>query len=295
MKADYCQRFIFDDFDIRGEIVQLEQSYAELLSKHHYPAPVANLLGEFLSACVLLSTSIKYQGRLSLQARSNGPVPLIAVDCTSDLEVRGLAQLTEQALNPALGQLLAEGTLAITIEPEKGERYQGLVPLEAGQLSACLEHYFHQSEQLETRFYLASDGLRAAGFMLQQLPVQLQSTELERSDAWEHALTLAHTLERQELLNIDPESLLYRLYHQEKLRVFDSRPVVYRCTCSWERSANTLLVLGREEIDDILTEREHLEMTCEFCNQVYRYDPNSISRIFGDTFPPKASGTPSLH
>lgn len=295
MRADYCQRFIFEQFDIRGEIVQLEQSYAELLSKHHYPSPVANLLGEFLSACVLLSTSIKYQGRLSLQARSNGPVPLIAVDCSSDLEVRGLAQLTDKALNPALSLLLAKGTLAITIEPEKGERYQGLVPLDAGQLSACLEHYFHQSEQLQTRFYFASDGSRAAGFMLQQLPVQLQTSELERLQAWEHAATLAQTLEPQELLDIDCESLLYRLYHQQQLRVFDARPVFYRCTCSWERSANTLLVLGREEVNDILTEREQLEMTCEFCNQVYHFDRNSIGRIFGDTFPPPVSGTPSLH
>ncbi len=295
MKADYCQRFIFETVDIRGEIVQLEQSYAELLSKHHYPAPVANLLGEFLSASVLLSTSIKYQGRLSLQARSSGPVPLIAVDCTSDLEVRGLAQLTQQALSPALGQLLAEGTLAITIEPDKGARYQGLVPLEAGQLAACLEHYFHQSEQLETRFYLASDGLRAAGFMLQQLPAQLQTTEVERLHGWENAVTLAHTLEQKELLNIDSESLLYRLYHQEKLRVFDARQVVYRCTCSWERSANTLLVLGREEIDEILKERENIEMTCEFCNQVYRYDHNSINRVFGENFPPQTPGAPALH
>ncbi len=295
MAADYCQRFIFEHFDIRGEIVQLEQSYAELLSKHHYPTPVANLLGEFLSACVLLSLSIKYQGKLSLQARSNGPVPLITVDCTSDLQVRGLAQLTEQAVGPALDQLLVDGILAITIEPTRGERYQGLVPLAEGGLSACLEHYFHQSEQLETRFYLASDGRRAAGFMLQQLPGQLQVSEWARVQAWEHLSALAQTVELEELLHVESEQLLYRLFHQEQVRTFEPRPVDYRCTCSWERSANTLVTLGREEISEILDEREEVEMTCEFCNQVYRFDRPSIERIFGDDFPSDASGSPALH
>jgi molecular chaperone Hsp33 len=295
MKADYCQRFIFEDFDVRGEVVQLEQSYTELLNKHHYPAPVAQLLGEFLSACVLLGTSIKYQGRLSLQARSSGPVPLIAVDCTSDLQVRGLAQLTDQALGPALDLLLADGVLAITIEPDRGERYQGLVPLEAGSLCACLERYFHQSEQLETRFFLAADGSRAAGFMLQQLPRQREPSEGARAQSWEHLSVLAQTVEPQELLAIESEHLLYRLYHQQQVRVFEPRAVTYHCTCSWERSANTLAVLGREEIDDILREREELEMTCEFCNQVYRFDRPSIERIFGDDFPSDGPSTSALH
>ncbi len=295
MKADYCQRFIFEHFDVRGEIVQLHQSYCELLSKHHYPAPVARLLGEFLGACVLLSTSIKYQGRLSLQARSSGPVPLVAVDCTSDLQVRGLAQLTDQALGPDLEKILADGILAITIEPHKGDRYQGLVPLEADRLSVCLEHYFHQSEQLETRFFLASDGSRAAGFMLQQLPRQIQASESARAQTWEHLSVLAQTLELQELLTIESEQLLYHLFHQEQVRTFLPRAVTYHCTCSRERSANTLAILGREEIDDILREREQLEMTCEFCNQVYRFDRPDIERIFGEEFPPDAPGAPALH
>ena len=295
MKRDYSQRFIFEQFDVRGEMVQLEHSYAELLSKHHYPGPVAHLLGEFMSACVLLSTSIKYQGRLSLQARSNGAVPLISVDCTSDLHLRGLAQVAEQALEPALGKLLAEGTLAITIEPDGGESYQGIVPLEADQLSGCLQHYFRQSEQVETFFCLASSGSRTAGLMLQQLPRQREDSNQDRSQSWEHLTTLAQTLEQGELLDLECEDLLYRLYHQEQVRVFEPRSVTYRCSCSWERSANTLITLGRDEVIDIIEERGELEMTCEFCNQLYCYDLSSIEQIFGDDAPEHASDTQPLH
>lgn len=295
MKQDYSQRFIFEQFDVRGEMVQLEHSYAELLSKHHYPGPVAHLLGEFMSACVLLSTSIKYQGRLSLQARSDGAVPLITVDCTSDLHLRGLAQVAEQALDPALGKLLAAGTLAITIEPEGGERYQGIVPLEAEQLSGCLQHYFRQSEQVETRFFLASSGSRTGGLMLQQLPRQREDSNQARAQSWEHLTTLAETLEESELLDLECEALLYRLYHQEQVRVFESRLVSYRCSCSWERSANTLITLGRDEVVDIIEERGELEMTCEFCNQVYRYNHGSIEQVFGDDASQHTSGKDSLH
>jgi molecular chaperone Hsp33 len=295
MQADYSQRFIFDEFDIRGEVVQLEHSYAELLSTHHYPGPVANLLGEFMSACVLMSGSIKYEGRLSLQARSNGPVPLIMVECSSALHVRGLAQLGEQALDASLGQLLAEGTLAITIEPEQGERYQGLVPLQADRLSACLDHYFYQSEQLETRFYFAADGTRAAGLMLQQLPRQAQNSELGRAQSWEHVSTLAQTLEDDELLRLNPEELLYRLYHQDKVRLFKPRPVAYRCSCSWERTTNTLRSLGRAEAFDILEEQSQVEMTCEFCNQVYLFDRSRVNAIFSEDPPQHSTDARQQH
>jgi len=170
--SDQTQRFLFDDNDVRGETATLAESYQHVLAKHAYPEPVAQLLGELLAAAALLVGTLKFDGLLSLQARSDGPVPLLMVECSSDREVRGIARYHAEQIAPdaTLRELMPEGMLAITVEPAKGQRYQGIVGLEGVDLAACLSEYFAASEQLPTRFWLAADSRRACGLLLQQLP-----------------------------------------------------------------------------------------------------------------------------
>ncbi|WP_019528175.1 Hsp33 family molecular chaperone HslO [Dasania marina] len=277
---DHIQRFIFDDADIRGELVQLEQSYQTTLSKHHYPAPVARLLGDFLSAAALLSQTIKFDGCLILQARSEGEVPLIMAEATSQGHVRGIAKEADAAVSEDFQTLLKNGQLSITIDPAKGQRYQGIVPLDGRNLAACLEHYFAQSEQLSTHIILAADGSKSAGMLLQELPVSAAHGAQDRSQQWQHVTQLANTLKPQELLNLDFNTLLHRLYHQEQVRVFDPSTLKFQCSCSEQRTEKAIYALGRSESEALIAEAGEIAIRCEFCHHDYRFGSKDLSRIF---------------
>lgn len=279
--ADRSTRFLFEQADIRGEIVQLDRAYADVLAPHQYPPGVATLLGEFLAAAVLLSTTLKFEGKLVLQARSAGQVPLLMVECSSDLGIRGIARGAQQATSEHFTELLAEGQLGITIDPQRGRRYQGVVPLEGGNLGACLDAYFEQSEQLQTRLWLASDGTRAAGMLLQQLPRQVATETDQRGRQWEHASTLAATLTGEELLQLAPAVVLHRLFSEEPLRLFEPRRVRFACTCSRERTLGTLVSLGREEVESILAEQGSVTMDCEFCSSRYIFGREDLGELLG--------------
>ncbi|WP_263261765.1 Hsp33 family molecular chaperone HslO [Pseudomonas sp. RIT-PI-S] len=280
---DFTQRFIFDDADVRGEMVSLERSYAEVLAKHPYPAPVAKLLGEFVAAAALLAGTLKFDGLLILQARSDGPIPLLMVECSNTLQVRGLARY-DQALIGAedgLQALMPNGTLAMTIDPTQGQRYQGIVSLDGENLSACFSNYFALSEQLGTRFRLEADGHRARGMLLQQLPAEKRKDPQERDDNWQHLLALAGTLSTQELLSLDNETILHRLYHEEQVRLFDRQPVEFQCSCSRERSARALISLGEDDAQALLKEEGGtVEIDCQFCNQRYLFDAADVAQLF---------------
>ncbi|HKK23875.1 MAG TPA: Hsp33 family molecular chaperone HslO [Pseudohaliea sp.] len=263
------RRFLFEDADLRGEIVRVDGALRDLLANHQYAPAVRELLGEFLAAAVLLATTLKFDGRLTLQARSAGQIPLIMAECTSELTVRAIARGAQEATASRFAELLGDGQLAITVEPERGRRYQGIVPLTGDSLAASLDAYFEQSEQLHTQVWLASDGGRAAGLLLQQLPTQLTPDPLEREAQWEHACALAATVAQEELLGLDAAALLYRLYHEDPLRLYDPQAVAFRCSCSRERSRQALTTLGEAEIRDILREQGSVTMDCEFCNQQY--------------------------
>src|SRR5690606_34307093 len=210
---DYTQRFIFDETDVRGELVALERSYAEVLAKHPYPEPVAQLLGELLAAAALLVGTLKFEGLLILQARSSGAVPLLMVECSSERELRGIARYEESQIQPGAGlqDLMPDGSLTLTVDPRPGKRYQGIVALDGADLSESLSSYFVMSEQLGTRFWLRADGHRARGLLLQQLPAARITDSEERDASWEHVTTLASTLTAEELLSLDNETVLHRL------------------------------------------------------------------------------------
>jgi len=297
LSNDQMHRFMFDHTDIRGEVVSLNDSYGEVLDHNQHPPIVQQLLGEFLAAVTLLSSTLKFDGILTLQARGDGPLPLIMAECSHHKGLRAIARPnpdadfdrleTDARGNGKLREMLGKGVLAITIDPafsanSRGERYQGIVPLDADNLAACLEHYFEQSEQLKTRFWLAADDRASSGLMLQALPRQINASEKENLDHWETTVTLADTVEPEELLTLAHETLLYRLFHEEQVRLFDSVGVRFACSCSRERTARVLQSMGQEEVNQLLVEQQSITIDCQFCNQTYLFGPQDVTELFSD-------------
>jgi molecular chaperone Hsp33 len=243
------------------------------------------LLGEFAAAAVLISNNLKYTGRIILQARSKQAVSLVMVECSSERHIRGIAQgdLSAEADDPMT--LLTDGQLVLTVEREAGQRYQGIIALKGGPLAGALEDYFSQSEQLGTRFWLASDGSRSAGLMLQQLPAQLADGE-ERSEHWSTLCLLTETVQTDELLGLTPEALLFKLYQEETVKVYPPASILFKCRCSRERSADAISLLPESEREEILAEQGDITMTCELCGTTYRFGR--------EVLPPHSAGT-TLH
>ena len=268
--ADSSQRFLFDGVDARGEPVQISGALTDMLANQAYSATLKRLLGEFAAAAVLISNNLKYEGRIILQARSKQAVSLVMVECSSERHIRGIAQgdLSAEADDPM--SLLTDGQLVLTVERVVGQRYQGVIALEGGTLAEALEDYFSQSEQLGTRFWLASDGARSAGLMLQQLPAQLTESE-ERSEQWSTLCLLTETMRADELLGLTPETLLFKLYQEETIKVYPPAPILFKCRCSRERSAHAISLLPESEREEILAEQGDITITCELCGMTYRF------------------------
>ena len=275
--GDQFQRFLFEDSQVRGAWVRLNKSYTDIGSQAPYPDSVRRVLGESLAASVLMSSTLKFEGTLSLQAQGDGPVSTLLAECSNDRFIRGIARYDEQAVSEdSLQSLLGEGRMAITITPEQGQRYQGVVPREEPDLAGCLRDYFERSEQIPTSFFLFADEQGSAGLMLQKLP---GNTEQDQ-DLWDRLNHLASTVEAEELLTLDSETLLHRLFHEETVRLFDAEPVAFRCSCSAERTLGALEAIGKEECYDILEEQGSIEMDCQFCHAHYRFDRNDIDHLF---------------
>lgn len=286
---DNKRRFLFEEMDVRGEIVHIDSVLSQLRAIHDYPSGVANLLGEFVVASLLLASTLKFRGTLTVQARSERQIPLIMAEATDDLAVRAIARGAQEAVAMDFPSLLGGGQLVLTVTPTQGKRYQGIVPLADESLAKSIDSYFEQSEQLQTRLYLASDGEHAAGLLLQQLPAQLVTDANQRNDQWDHLRILADTLGPRELLDLADASLLQRLYQNENLRLFDPQPVAFKCSCSRERTLAALASIGEGEIRSILDEQGSVTMDCEFCNQRYVFSAEDLQDLLS------TPGTASLH
>ncbi|KAE9659272.1 Hsp33 family molecular chaperone HslO [Pseudomonas sp. PB105] len=281
--TDFTQRFIFDESDARGEMVSLELSYAEVLAKHAYPEPVAQLLGELMAAAALLVGTMKFDGLLILQARSEGPIPLLMIECSSERDIRGLAryEADQIAADATLADLMPNGVLALTIDPTVGQRYQGIVDLDGKTLSECFTNYFVMSQQVGTKFWLNADGKRARGMLLQQLPADRIKDDDDRAESWRHTIALADTLKAEELLGLDNETILHRLYHEDPVRLFEAQSLRFNCSCSRERSGNALVSLGLEDAQNLVVEHGgNIEIDCQFCNQRYLFDAADVAQLF---------------
>lgn len=296
---DQLHRFIFlgaagDErhAPVRGELVQLDGSWQALLSRSAYPPAVAELLGEAAVAAVLLAATLKIDGKLTLQIMgersehsnpqdSSAPlaVHLLVMQVTSKRELRGLAHWHGDALQDgARGlQLLNGGRLVMTIETARGERYQGIVPLEGERLAQALQAYFERSEQLPTRLWLEADLHHAAGLLVQKMPEHHAAAD---DEDWARVQALADTVTREELLGLPGETLLRRLFHEEDRRIFSPEHVRFMCSCSRERVGEMLRSLGANEIESILAEQGSVEVDCEFCNAHYRFDAVDAAALF---------------
>lgn len=286
MTHDTTQRFLFENLDVRGEIVSLENSYHEILARHPYPEPVAKLLGELLAASALLCSTLKFDGTLVLQIRaSEGPLPLLMVECNSNREIRGIARYEAEQINDSmtLKDLMPNGILTLTVDPTQGKRYQGIVALEGDSLATSLSSYFASSEQLPTHFWLCADGKHAKGLLLQALPAEKQLDEDERAATWQHVTVLANSLTSQEFLSVDNPTILHRLYHEEDIRLFEEQPIHFHCSCSRERSANALSSLGKEDVLALIEEQNgQITIDCQFCNKQYVFDIADVTLLFKD-------------
>ena len=273
---DQLRRFVFEGAGVRGAVVHLDASWQAVLDRHPYPPAVQPPLGQVLAAVVLLSSTIKFEGALILQVEAQGPLRTLVAQATDRRTLRGLARWEgEVPQGSGLHETFGAGRVVLTASAPGGERYQGVVALEGASLSAALETYFAQSEQLPTRLWLAADGSRATGLLLQRLP----ATSVE-DDTWPRAVLLADTLRDAELLGLSAEPLLYRLFHEERVRLFEPEPVSFRCGCSRERIEGLLRSLGRDEVDAVLAEQGVVEVTCEFCNRLYRVDAVDAAALF---------------
>lgn len=277
MTDDHLQRLLLEQANVRCVVAHLDGVQAEVLRRGRYPDLLARWLGESLVVAALCSSGVKFEGRISLQLRTSGAVKLLMADCTDDGGVRGLARFDPDALLAAreFSEITRGGVLTMTVEPSRnGRMWQGIVPLEGESMAEAISGYFDQSEQLPTRVLLAVDEGRAAGLLVQRLP-----GTAEDPDGWNRVCRLLDTLGDNELLATDSETLLHRLFHAETRRLFPARPLRFHCPCSRERVARVLRGLGSEELDEIVESRGEVEVSCEFCNEQYRFDPLDVSRI----------------
>jgi len=274
------QRFLLDDLDIRGAVVQLDSVWQKLLTNRNYPAPVIELLGQMSVTTVLLADNLKQSGRLTVQLRGDGPVSLLVIDCNEALNVRCMAQHGEDIQAASMVDLMGQGQLLLSLDmPSMREPFQSIVPLVGDSIAQVFEHYLTHSEQLASRFFLAATPTGAAGLFLQKMP----SADQRDLDRWTRVEALASTVKADELLELSAEELLTRLFHEETVRLFDSQAVTNDVPEDWEKIGNMLRTLGREEVYAVLTERGEIVIRDDLGNLEYRFDKAAIDELFRHT------------
>ncbi|WP_194721620.1 Hsp33 family molecular chaperone HslO [Noviherbaspirillum malthae] len=302
---DTLQRFIFENASVRGELVEISDAWRQVLARKTYPLAVSNLLGELMASAALLSANLKFNGMLIMQMHGDGPVPLLVVECDSDLRIRATAKLADNVSIPddaGLRELVnahGQGRFVITLDPKDKlpgqQAYQGIVPLDGDSVAVVIENYMLRSEQLDTKLWLAADQQVARGLLLQKLPGEGGTgTEVDATEAWNHTVILASTLKREEMLETDIATLMRRLFWEETIRVFEPRHPSFHCSCNREKVGNMLKMLGKEEIDSALADLGKLAINCDFCGQHYEFDKVDCAQLFatehtGDAIQPAGS------
>jgi molecular chaperone Hsp33 len=285
---DVLRRFLFDDLAIRGEWLNLTESWQAAKQHHNYPIAVTQQLGEALGAVTLLAATIKFDGNLILQVQGDGPLKSLVAQSSNNYNIRGWARCEANITDNDFKSLLGSGRIILTIEPNQGEPYQGIVPLVGEKISNAVENYFNQSEQLKTRLWIFANDQQVAGLFIQELP---SKNKIESDENWMRIETLANTVTADELLSLPCEIILHRLFNEEIIRLFKENSVTFKCRCSNEKVATTLLSLGRTTIDDIMAEQNQIVADCEFCSIKYRFDRIDIERIFSHSISQPSSTT----
>ena len=278
MNKDVLNRYLFEDMHARGELVYLDDTFNKMIATHHYPAGVQTLLGELTAATCLLTATLKFEGEIAVQLQGDGPVSYIAVNGDHQQQMRGVAKIKQATDKSSLHDLIGKGTMVITIRPTNGEPYQGVVALEQPTLAECLAHYFEVSEQIPTKIWLFHDieHKRVAGSLLQLLPDG--DDKQKQQDDFEHLCQLTNTIKSEEIFNLTTEDLLYRLYHQQEVRLFEPQTVSYQCRCSEEKCLTAIAQIDSQELNAILAEQGKVSMTCDYCLTTYEFNKAQLHR-----------------
>ena len=273
-------RFILDQLPLRGVHVNLEQVWQHIVGQKNYPAPIARALGELVAAGALLAANLKFDGTFILQVQGTGVLKLLVAEATSEQTCSGTARFDESADiadDASLQDLMGEqGQFVLTLQPRQGEMWQGIVGLQGTSIAQMLANYLAQSEQLDSDLILAADDKQAVGMMVQRLAGQ----DMARED-WQYVESLLQTVNQDELLHTSANTLLYRLFHEQEVRVFEPEHLEFACTCSHEKVGNMLLLLGGQEVGQILLEQGSVEIACDFCQQKYVFDEEDVKTLFG--------------
>jgi molecular chaperone Hsp33 len=288
-EANESRRFLLEALDIRGVVVRLTTAWQSMQQGRDYPAPVRQLLGEMTAVTTILGSQLKQDGRITFQLRGQGAVQLLVIDCDNtlgELRLRGMARCDKAVGDAPVSALLGNGQLMMSLDlPESRQPFQSMVPLAGDSLAAIFEHYLEQSEQQPSRLFLTATAEGAAGLFLQTMP----GSAKKDADGWNRIQRLAETVKPEELLNLSAEELLGRLFHEEDVRLFPSRPACHHCPEDWDKVRATLRSLGRQELEAILSEHGAVVLRDEICNREYRFSPEEVAALFD----PKAG--PTLH
>ena len=275
MIADRITPFVFDSLPVRGALIGLTRSWRRMLRDHDYDQVVRETLGHAAAATGLIAQSLKFDGAITLQIQGGGGLQMLVMQCTSDLELRGMASAGDVMDAESFGDLVQDAHCAITVDA--GERpYQGIVEIDRSSLADSLENYFSRSVQVPSHVALVSDASLCGGILLQQMPGQLGLDE----DDWERLGFIAATLRAGDFGAADGLGLIGKLFAEDDVRVFEPKPVVFRCRCSRRRTEEVLRMLGEVETREVLAERGQVDVTCEYCGQRRTFDPIDVSRLF---------------
>lgn len=281
-EQDLLHRYLFDERHVRGELVQLSDSFNEMLENHNYPAVIKRVLGELLSVTSLLTATIKFEGDISVQIQGDGPLSYAVVNGNHKQQMRSAAKFAEGITEGDIQSLFGKGYMVITIAPEDGERYQGVAALDKPTLAECVEEYFATSEQLRTRIWLSTDltehKAKTAGMLLQVLPV-----EEKAQDDFDHLEALTNTIKDEELLHLPAKEVLTRLYHEDNPQLFAPQEVTYVCGCSREKTGAAITNLTYEDAKALVEEKGQIEIVCHFCLKQYLFDPIDVEALFKDS------------
>ena len=277
-QADHIRRFLFEEHAIRGQHISLDASWRKIAQQSGVEGLALTLLGQALTAAALLVDTLKINGSVSLQIRGSGAIHLLVVEATSEQSIRGLARQSRAIVEErSLADIFESDKLVITIKNGNAQPHQGIVPLIGDSLAEALQTYFDQSEQLPTRLWFACDNETTAGLLIQKLP-----EESKDEDAWNRICILADTTQQAELLELSTEQLLKGLFHEERTRLFEPSSVRFSCTCSLQRTRDMLVSLGKAEIEEMIASQQETSITCEFCNQQYRFDKVELKLLIQD-------------
>jgi molecular chaperone Hsp33 len=282
-EKDTIQRFLFDSHCIRGEIVRLHKSFSSIMDQHAYPGPIQTFLGETLIAAVSLTSSMKFEGRLTIQFASEGAVKLLVAKCDHLFHVRGLAQWQPDATSDELKAGLEGGDVVVTIQQDDQVKpYQSVVPLEGRSIAKALEHYFNQSEQIPTRFFFAVSPTSASGVLLQMMPVEDSKKEQELL-FWHEIVDRFKKMDKELFVACGNEEFLTHFFPEQTIQVFPHQEVSFQCTCSIPRMEDAVRTVGVEEAMALLVKKQSIIVTCQFCNSEYDFGREDIERIFSES------------